>query len=116
MYVRPFPETGVGQVAGVHRRAESEPTWSPNGRELLYVNGKGEMVSAEITPGAAFGVGRQRPLFSVSRALSAGPIPMYSMSPDGQRFLMVRESEASQQSELVVAENWLQQLKAQAGK
>ena len=29
---------------------------------------------------------------------------------------MVREGEASQQSELVVAENWLQQLKATAGK
>jgi hypothetical protein len=29
---------------------------------------------------------------------------------------MVRESEASQQSELVVAEHWLQTLKGQTGK
>ena len=38
------------------------------------------------------------------------------MSPDDKRFLMVREGEASQQSELIVAENWLQQLKGHAEK
>jgi dipeptidyl aminopeptidase/acylaminoacyl peptidase len=115
VYVRPFPETASAKWQ-VSTAGGSEPTWSPNGRELLYVNGKGEMVSAEITPGAAFGVGRQRSLFSVTELYRPGPIPMYSVSPDGQRFLMVRESEASQQSELVLAENWLQQLKGQTGK
>jgi serine/threonine-protein kinase len=113
--VRPFPETASAKWQ-VSTAGGSEPTWSPNGHELLYLNGKGEMVSAEITPGAAFGVGRQRSLFSVTELYRPGPIPMYSVSPDGQRFLMVRESEASQQSELVVAENWLQQLTGQTGK
>jgi hypothetical protein len=41
---------------------------------------------------------------------------MYTVSPDGQRFLMVREGEASQQSELVLAENWLQQLRGATAK
>ncbi|HET9726010.1 MAG TPA: protein kinase, partial [Gemmatimonadales bacterium] len=115
VYVRPFPETASAKWQ-VSTAGGTEPAWSPNGRELLYINGKGEMVSAEITPGAAFGVGRQRSLFSVSQLYRPGPIPMYSMSPDGQRFLMVREGEASQQSELVMAENWLQTIKAQTGK
>ena len=115
VYVRPFPETGSAKWQ-VSTAGGGEPAWSPSGRELFYVNGKAEMVSAEITPGAAFGVGRQRTLFSVSQLYRPGPIPMYSLTPDGQRFLMVREGEASQQSELVVAENWLQQLKATAGK
>ncbi|MGH7511298.1 MAG: protein kinase domain-containing protein, partial [Gemmatimonadales bacterium] len=115
VYVRPFPETASAKWQ-VSTAGGSEPTWSPNGRELLYLNGKGEMVSAEITPGVAFGVGRQRSLFSATELYRPGPIPMYSVSPDGQRFLMVRESEASQQSELVIAENWLQQLKGQTGK
>jgi hypothetical protein len=38
------------------------------------------------------------------------------VSPDDKRFLMVREGETSQQSELVVAENWLQTIKAQTAK
>jgi hypothetical protein len=38
------------------------------------------------------------------------------LSPDDQRFLMVREGDNSQQSELIVAENWLQVLKGIPGK
>ena len=59
VYVRPFPETGSAKWQ-VSTAGGREPTWSPSGRELFYINGKAEMVSAEITPGAAFGVGRQR--------------------------------------------------------
>jgi serine/threonine-protein kinase len=115
VYVRPFPETASAKWQ-VSTAGGTEPAWSPNGRELFYINGRGEMVSAEITPGTAFGVGRQHSLFSVTQLYRPGPIPMYSVSSDGQRFLMVREGEASQQSELVLAENWLQTLKGQTGK
>jgi serine/threonine-protein kinase len=114
IYVRPFPETASAKWQ-VSTAGGSEPAWSHTGRELFYINGKTEMVSAEVTPGAAFGVGRQRSLFSASQLYRPGPVPMYSVSPDDQRFLMVREGETTQQSELVVAENWLQQLKT-AGK
>jgi hypothetical protein len=38
-------------------------------------------------------------------------VPSFSLSPDGKRFLMVREGEATQQSELIVAENWLEGLR-----
>ena len=94
----------------------SEPAWSSTGRELFYINGKSEMVSAEIPPGATFSVGKQRILFSVAQFARGGPVPSYSLSPDDKRFLMVREGEAGQQSELIVAENWLEQLKGHAEK
>jgi serine/threonine-protein kinase len=115
VYVRPFPETASAKWQ-VSTAGGGEPSWSATGRELFYINGKGEMVSAEITPGAAFGVGRQRSLFSINQLYRPGAIPMYSVSPDGQRFLMVREGETTQQSELVLAENWMQQLKTPADK
>jgi hypothetical protein len=38
-------------------------------------------------------------------------VPSFSLSPDDKRFLMVREGEATQQSELIVAENWLEGLR-----
>ena len=74
------------------------------------------MVSAEIQPGAAFSVGKQRTLFSISQFVRSGPVPSFSLSPDDKQFLMVREGEATQQSELILAENWLQGLKGQSGK
>ncbi|HEU5040220.1 MAG TPA: hypothetical protein VFT84_05350, partial [Gemmatimonadales bacterium] len=110
VYVRPFPETATAKWQ-VSTAGGTEPTWSSNGRELLYINGRTEMVSAEIQPGAGFAVGKQRTLFSVSQFARPGPVPSYSLTPDDKRFMMVREGEATQQSELIVAENWLEGLR-----
>jgi hypothetical protein len=115
IYVRPFPETASAKWQ-VSTAGGGEPAWSNTGRELFYFNGKSEMVSAEIPPGATFSVGRQRTLFSVAELARGGPVVSYSVSPDDKRFLMVREGETAQQSELIVAENWLEQLKGSAAK
>jgi serine/threonine-protein kinase len=115
VYVRPFPETATAKWQ-VSTAGGNEPAWASTGRELLYVNGKGEMTSAQVTPGATFSLGKQRPLFSTTQFARPGPIPSFSLSPDDQRFLMVREGDNSQQSELIVAENWLQVLKGIPGK
>ena len=115
IYVRPFPATASAKWQ-VSTAGGGEPAWSSTGRELFYLNAKSEMVSAEIPPGATFSVGRQRNLFSVADLARGGPVPSYSVSPDDKRFLMVREGETAQQNELIVAENWLEQLKGQAEK
>jgi eukaryotic-like serine/threonine-protein kinase len=115
IYVRPFPGTASAKWQ-VSTAGGGEPAWSSTGRELFYLNAKSEMVSAEIPPGATFSVGRQRTMFSVADLARGGPVPSYSVSPDDKRFLMVREGETAQQTELIVAENWLEQLKASAAK
>jgi serine/threonine-protein kinase len=113
VYVRPFPET-AGAKWQVSTAGGQQPTWSSNGRELLYVNGKSELVSAEIPPGTTFSVGAQRTLFSVQPFAAVGAVPAYWATPDDKKFLVLREGEAGQPGELVVAENWVQQL-ASAG-
>ncbi len=115
VYVRPFPQTATAKWQ-VSTAGGREPAWASSGRELLYLNGRSEMVSAEIQSGATFSVGKQRILFPASEFARPGPVPSFSLSPDDKRFLMVREGEATQQSELVLAENWLQELKARARK
>ncbi len=110
VYVRPFPETAAAKWQ-VSTAGGGDPAWASTGRELFYVNGRSEMVSAEIQPGGTFSVGKQRILFSVSQFSRTGPVPSYSLHPDDKRFLMVREGEATQQSELIVAENWLEGLR-----
>jgi eukaryotic-like serine/threonine-protein kinase len=115
VYVRPFPETASAKWQ-VSTAGGSEPAWSSTGRELLYINGKTEMVSAEIPPGGTFSVGRQRTLFSAAQLSRPGPVPSFALSPDDKRFLMVREGETAQQSELIVAENWVEQLRGHPAK
>lgn len=113
--MRPFPETATAKWQ-VSTAGGSEPVWANDGRELLYLNGKGEMVSAEIQAGATFVVGKQHVLFSATQFSRSGVVPSFALSPDDKRFLMVREGDATQQSELIVAENWMEGLKGQPGK
>jgi hypothetical protein len=111
IYVRPFPETSSAKWQ-VSTTGGSQPVWSKSGHQLYYVNGKNEMVAADVRPGATFAVGEQRPLFSVAPFLRLGPIPSYDVTADDKRFLMLREGESAQESELVVAVHWLDGLKA----
>jgi serine/threonine-protein kinase len=107
IYVRPFPATATAKWQ-VSTAGGTQPTWSRNGRELFYINGKGEMMSAEIRPGPTFSVGEQQVLFSTAPYLAVTGIHAYSLSPDDRRFLMLQEGESIQQSELVLAEHWMQ--------
>ncbi|HWB40750.1 MAG TPA: hypothetical protein VG500_05805, partial [Gemmatimonadales bacterium] len=107
IYVRPFPATATAKWQ-VSTAGGTQPTWSRNGRELFYINGKGEMMSAEIRPGPTFSVGEQQVLFSTAAYLAVTGIHAYSLSPDDRRFLMLQEGESIQQSELVLAEHWMQ--------
>ena len=83
MYVRPFPETASAKWQ-VSTAGGNEPAWSNTGRELFYINAKGDMVSAEIPPGATFSVGKQRALFSTSEFVSGSPGPVLLAEPRRQ--------------------------------
>ena len=115
VYVRPFPETATAKWQ-VSTAGGIEAMWARSGHELFYINGKSQMVSADIPSGATFSVGAQHVLFSMVPFARAGSVPSYALSPDDRRFLMVREGDASQQGELVLAEHWLQELKTRAPK
>ena len=113
VYVRPFPEVASARWQ-VSTTGGGEPVWANSGRELFYRNGRSELVSAEVRAGASFSVGAQKVLFSVTPYLDLGLLQSYNVSPDDRRFLMVREGAPSQVSELILTENWLQELKARA--
>ncbi|MFL5494381.1 MAG: protein kinase domain-containing protein [Gemmatimonadales bacterium] len=115
VYVRPFPATATAKWQ-VSTAGGSEPAWANSGHELFYISGKGEMVAADIRPGAAFSVGEQHVLFSMAPFVRAGAFHSYAVAPDDKRFLMVREGDASQQGELVVAENWVGELRGRVGR
>ncbi len=115
VYVRPFPNTDAGQWL-VSSNGGQEPVWARNGRELFYRSG-GNMMAADVLPGATFAIGDRRVLFS-TRGYRAGPKhPEYQVTPDGQRFLMIRDRiDSSGETELIVVENVFEELKAKAGR
>jgi len=112
VYVRPYPEPGAKVSVSLH--GGTEPVWAHSGRELFYLNGRQEMVTTQIRPGSAFAVGETRILFPASSYTLAGNYPLYDVAPDDRRFLMVRGVAGATETELILTENWFEELKARA--
>jgi eukaryotic-like serine/threonine-protein kinase len=104
--VQSFPD--AQQRVVVSGAGGSEPRWSSNGRELYYTLG-GQMMAVSVPPGPVFTPGPPRALFSVAGYVAARNRAQYDVSPDGQRFLMIRANSASQ---VVYVENWFAELLA----
>jgi len=86
VYVAPFPQ-GTPRVQ-VSRDGGREPRWRKDGRELFYLSPDGTVMSVALTHTPALQVSAPRALFR-GGPLTTGPAPGYSVSSDGQRFLMV---------------------------
>jgi Tol biopolymer transport system component len=112
--VRPFPNLADNSWQ-VSTHGGSSPVWSHSGRELFFENEAREMVSQEVVPGPVFRPGAQRVLFTIGSAYRMEALMTdFDVSPDDQRFLMVRATSPethSATSTLNVAENWIQDVK-----
>jgi serine/threonine-protein kinase len=114
VYVRPFPDAATARWQ-VSASGGTNPVWSRDGRELFYISGRGEMASAPIKPGPTFNPGEPTPLFPVGQFTVNGNAGVFDVSPDGKRFLMIRPVAGLGETELVVVQNWFEELK-QRGK
>ena len=119
VYVRPYPDVNSGRWQ-VSQAGGLQPLWARNGRELFYENGAKMLISAAVLPGATFTLGAQIPLFN-TRGFASNVISLfYDVSPDGQRFLFLREPTmptTERSTELVQITNWGAEVQAKlAGK
>ena len=115
VYVRPFPDAGQGLVQ-VSTDGGLDPVWAHSGRELFYRNAANELVSVPVTGDPTFAAGQQEVLFSMADYLPSNGHPMYTVSPDDQRFVMLRmgdEDAASAEAYLVI--NWFEELRQRMG-
>jgi Tol biopolymer transport system component len=117
VYVRPYPNVDAGRWQ-VSNSGGSRATWSRNGRELFYLNRDGMLTSVAIQPAAEFtpGLPKQilRTAYVLGRTTLGLDVRAYDVSPDGQRFLMLKEiqpAEAAQSPRLGVILNWAEELK-----
>ena len=111
----PFPDVGSGLVQ-VSTDGGDDPVWAHSGRELFYRNGPNELVAVEVSGTPTFVVGQQAVLFSMADYLPSNGNPLYTVSPDDQRFVMLRmgdEDAASAEAYLVT--NWFTELRQRMG-
>ena len=113
VYVRPFPNTNDGKWL-VSTNGGQEPVWAHSGRELFY-KGSGNLMVIEVLPGATFVRGARRALFSVQGFVSTIFHQQYDVTPDDQRFVMIRNLGAEDADELIVVENFFEEVKAKVG-
>jgi len=110
VYVAPYPKPDVKWLVSTEEGG-GEPIWSPDGTELFYRSGNRLMaVSVQTEP--TFRAGRPEVLFEGSYVMSSD-LPgyqYYDISPDGQRFLMIKAVEGST-GQINVILNWFEELK-----
>ena len=120
IYVRPFPNVDRGRWP-ISPSGGSRPAWARNGRELFYLDGDGYLTSAPVaatattfSPGAATRILGTRYYAGFSRR--GQDLRAYDVSPDGQRFLMIKDDTSGSQTatpaSLVVVLNWAEELMA----
>jgi serine/threonine-protein kinase len=119
IYVRPFPDVNAGRWQ-ISTNGGDSPLWSRDGRELVYRTGDAVMaVSVKTTP--TFSLETPWTLFRgtyVSNVFMAGnwDFATWDISPDGKRFLMMKEveanaSEAGGPRKINIVLNWFEELK-----
>ena len=113
IYVRPFPDVQEG-LSQVSTDGGDQPLWGPDGRELFYQSSAGSLVVVSVETDPSFRPGNPEVLFEddYRRGFGRG----YDISPDGQRFLMIKDTAPVDgtvvEAQIVLVQNWFEELKA----
>jgi serine/threonine-protein kinase len=110
VYIRSFP--GPGRIYRVSNEGGNQPLWAKNGKQLFY-RWQGQVWVVDVQTNNGLAKSRPRRLFESSEYGSYIPVRCWDLSPDGQRFLMVKveQSKPSPATEVVLIQNWLEELK-----
>jgi eukaryotic-like serine/threonine-protein kinase len=108
IYVQPYP--GPGGKWQISTEGGTEPAWNPNGRELFYRSGD-KMMAVDIATQRGFAAGKPGMLFEGRYQPSPVQSDDYDVSPDGQRFLMLKPTEQAAPTQINVVLNWFEELK-----
>ncbi len=113
IYVRPFPNVEDGQWL-ISRGGGARPLWAPDGRELFYLTPGRRLMAVGVQTEPSFAPGAAEEVFGGYYAPGGGAVGRtYDVSPDGERFLMIKESGSDETSstEFILVLNWFEELK-----
>ena len=114
IYVRPFPDVNEGRTQ-VSTAGGTEPRWARNNQELFYLAPDGALMSVPAERGPTWRAGIPIKLFDgpYTRRSDISNFQTYDVSPDGKRFLMIKERSGPDQTPptIDVVQNWFEELK-----
>jgi eukaryotic-like serine/threonine-protein kinase len=114
IYVRPFPNVDGGQ-AQVSTAGGTKPLWGRDGKELFYVGADGVVMRVPVeSSGTTWKSGTPMKLFEGRYFNSGTSGRTYDVSPDGQRFLMIKAPRADASAAalaLTLVQHWDEELK-----
>ena len=100
--------------APVDTRGGGRPAWARNGRELFYLDAANTLTAVPVqTTGSTFSASNPAKVFDTKYTTPVSQ-RTYDVSPDGQRFLMIKEGATDEKAPLptlVVVEHWFEELK-----
>jgi len=122
VYVRPFPDFNSGRWP-VSTTGGIQALWARSGRELFYLSPGHELMSVPVGGGATWTAGAPVKVLAGGYFHGSGwpanaAAPTYDVSLDGRRFLMVKLLDGSGTSgppNLIVVQNWLEDVTRQVG-
>ena len=103
VYVKPYGRPGGGRQ--VSTDGGDFALWSPDGRTIYYRNEE-KMMAVDLQTEPGLSAGRPRLLFEAPELSRE-----YDLSPDGRKFVMIRDEEASTQPQYRIVQNWFEELK-----
>jgi Tol biopolymer transport system component len=106
IYMVPYPDVKQGRRA-VSTSGGDQPMWTRGGAELVYREGK-KMLAVSVDP-ATGDLGEPQLLFEADYMGRSGRRG-YAVTPDGERFLMLKRISAGARRVVVVA-NWFTELR-----
>ena len=111
VYVRAYPDASQGRWQ-ISTEGGTAPVWARTGRELFYLDESNTLMAVPVqTSGPQFSSGRPAMVFDTKYSLD---FYSYDVTPDGLRFLMMKEStvgDPSHPPSMVVVLNWHEELK-----
>lgn len=109
VYVQGFPNA-AGGVWQVSTSGGVDPVWAHSGRELFYRRNSRIMV-VDVVSATTFVAREQRALFDIP-----GVWYPFAIAPHDNEFLMIRARGLGEAGELIVVENFFEELKAKVAK
>jgi serine/threonine-protein kinase len=112
VYVRPFPDVNGGHWQ-VSTGGGTRPLWARNGQELFYLSPTGALMRVGVERGPSWASTTPTPLIKEGYLTVPGGNPgrTYDISPDGQRFLLIKAEQAATPITLIVVQHFDEELK-----
>jgi serine/threonine-protein kinase len=120
VYVRPFPNVDGGRWQ-ISDGGGTRPLWARSGHELFYLDASGFLMATSVQTTPVFTAGNPTKVLNTRYFSGFGGTGQavagrtYDVSPDGKRFLMIKDNvpggQSSTASVVVVVVGWQEELK-----